>query len=200
MGNRAVIVRLSAKEREMYEQNKLLIQGDHEVLIRVFPKTLGIYLHHNGSPDCIYPLLQYAQLRHMKPRQTSGVIVGWDMDRCTLDMLLVILRNWVGNDAECPFMHLLERLDLDNGDNGTYLVDDSFNLIDRLYLKGYEEEVWEAQVQYEQGNIVTMLTIHKQNKVLTLDTEGGWERNFAEWERFEKYLIERQQAVQEKEE
>ena len=33
-------------------------------------------------------------------------------------------------------------LDRDNGDNGTYVIDDEFNIVDRLFTRGPEQEHW----------------------------------------------------------
>ena len=59
----------------------------------------------------------------------------------------------------------LDKLDRDNGDNGTYVVDSQFNIVDRLFKRSTEQSHWDnAEMKTE---------IKKANDQFFLASDGS---------------------------
>lgn len=91
---------------------------------------VGIYLHWNGGYDSVYPFLEYAKLRGFR----SGDY-GWAR-------LCQVIGNFFGGNLSIG-IDVVNHLDCDNGDNGVYLIDDNFNIVDRKYHKGNEQDEYD---------------------------------------------------------
>lgn len=85
-------------------------------------KTRAIYQHWNGGLDSILPLLSVAK----------GLDKGFDG--------LVELSTKVFNGEEVS----IDEADFDNGDNGTYVIDDNFKIVAREFFDGKEQSSYSS--------------------------------------------------------
>lgn len=85
-------------------------------------KTRAIYQHWNGGLDSILPLLKVAK----------GLDKGFDG--------LVELSTKVFNGEEVS----IDEADFDNGDNGTYVIDDNFEIVAREFFDGKEQSSYSS--------------------------------------------------------
>ena len=88
---------------------------------------VGIYLHWNGGRDTIEPLLEVAKEYNIR---------GGDYGIARISQ---ILGNFFGGTF-CVGVDKLDRLDCDNGDNGTYVIDNNLNIVGRKYFDNREEQ------------------------------------------------------------
>jgi|6_EtaG_2_1085325.scaffolds.fasta_scaffold01456_9 hypothetical protein len=86
----------------------------------------GIYLHNNGGYDTIAPLLQVAKEYRIR---------GDDYGMARLTQMLA---NFFGGTLNIGIA-TEDSLDMNNGDNGTYVIDERFDIIDRLFYSGPEQ-------------------------------------------------------------
>ena len=87
-------------------------------------KDLGLYLHWNGGLDSIEAFLQYCKLT----KKTGGF-------QCGLLSLSQVIRNWninLGDIIMNPFDY--------GTDNGIYIVNKKWNIIDRTKFNGIEQD------------------------------------------------------------
>lgn len=87
-------------------------------------KEIGIYVHWNGGPESICAFLTYAKL--------SGVRNCEYDESYFFARLTQIITNFFGGIISCG-VGAYKHLDVDNGDNGVYIVDKKFNVTERLY-------------------------------------------------------------------
>lgn len=105
MGNRAVIVGADKKR-----------------------KSIAIYLHWNGGRDSVEPFLAYAKAKGVR---------GIDSDNAyCIARLTQIIANWMGGTLSLGVMVYDPEKDpdyslIDPGDNGVYVVNDNFEIVDR---------------------------------------------------------------------
>ena len=107
MGNRAVI--LSASD--------MLASGE------INPWQIGVYLHWNGGRDSVEGFLEYCRLRDFRPPEVDGY--GWAR-------LCQVVGNFFGGDGLSVSIGYACQLDLDNGDNGVYIISD-WKIVGRKY-------------------------------------------------------------------
>lgn len=88
---------------------------------------VGIYLHYNGGRDFIEAFLRYCELKGYRPPDKD--CYGWAR-------LCQIISNYFGGTLSIG-MDTINNLDTNNGDNGTYIIED-WNIVDRVYF--YDEE------------------------------------------------------------
>lgn len=81
-------------------------------------KTRAIYQHWNGGRDSIEPLLNVAR----------------DLGKGFDGLVEVSAKLFDGEEID------YEEADTDNGDNGTYIIDDDFNIVEREFLRGSEQK------------------------------------------------------------
>jgi hypothetical protein len=91
---------------------------------------IGIYLHWNGGKDSVEAFLKYAKLRGFRPPEEDNY--GWAR-------LAQIIANYMGKDGLSVGIDTIDRLDCDNWDNGTYLIE-NWEIVGREYFTG--EEQW----------------------------------------------------------
>lgn len=102
-------------------------------------RRIGIYLHWNGGPESICAFLTYAKAYGI--RTPEG-----DSQYC-FARLTQIIGNFFGGTCSIG-IDVYEHLDTDNGDNGTYIVDNNFNVNKRLFCPdGYTETVTESNMR-----------------------------------------------------
>ena len=100
----------------------------NRAVIQMQGQGAGIYLHNNGGYDTIAPLLHVAK---------EYGIRGDDYGIARLAQMLGNFFGGVLSIGVAP----LENLDMDNLDNGTYVIDEKFNIVDRLFFDGVEQNV-----------------------------------------------------------
>ena len=99
----------------------------NRAVIQMQGQDVGIYLHNNGGYDTIKPLLDVAK--------TYGI----RGDDYGIARLAQMLGNFFGGTLSLG-VSTLDKLDRDNGDNGTYVVDSQFNIVDRLFKRSPEQD------------------------------------------------------------
>ena len=102
----------------------------NRAVIRIDGESAGIYLHYNGGLDTIKPLLDVARE------------YGIRGDDYGIARLAQMLGNFFGGTLSIGVSQL-DELDQDNSDNVTYFVDSNFNIIERLYFSGEEQDYWD---------------------------------------------------------
>lgn len=98
----------------------------NRAVIQMQGQDVGIYLHNNGGYDTIAPLLHVAK---------EYGIRGDDYGMARLTQMM---GNFFGGILNIGIA-TEDVLDMDNGDNGTYVIDEQFNIIDRLFYDGPEQ-------------------------------------------------------------
>ena len=88
-----------------------------------FEDGTGIYLHWNGGPESVLAFLDAAKKLGVRTNEDYGVA-----------RLVQIIGNWFGGTLSLGVGDAL-RLDRNNGDNGTYIIDGDFNIASRNYTK-----------------------------------------------------------------
>lgn len=102
--------------------------GNRGVLTHKRDETgTGIYLHWNGGRDSIIAFLRLA--KHYKIRNAHG-----DSSYCYA-RLVQIIANFFGGTCSVGVGNVKQELDSDNGDNGMFIFDDEFNIVDTKYSK-----------------------------------------------------------------
>ena len=92
-------------------------------------KELGLYLHWNGGRDSVEAFLKYCKLT----KKTGGFQYG-------MLPLAQVIKNWsieLGNIIINPFNY--------NSDNGIYIVDKKWNIIDRKKFNGIEQNEYNLE-------------------------------------------------------
>lgn len=82
--------------------------------------NLGVYLHHNGGRDSIEAFLTYCAIKGYSPPEKDNY--GWAR-------LCQVIANFFDNDPKHDSgisvgIDLCKDLDYDNGNNGTYFIED----------------------------------------------------------------------------
>ena len=103
----------------------------NRAVIQMQGQDVGMYLHNNGGLDTIQPLLDVA-----KEYGVRGDDYG-------IARLAQMMGNFFGGTLNVG-VSTIDKLDRDNGDHGTYVIDNKFNIVERLFQRypGYEQEHW----------------------------------------------------------
>ena len=102
-------------------------------------RRIGIYVHWNGGPESICAFLTYAK--------SYGIRCPEEDPQYFFARLTQIIGNFFGGQLSVG-IGCFENLDTDNGDNGTYIVDNYFNVNERLFCSdGYTENVKESDMR-----------------------------------------------------
>ena len=94
--------------------------------------NVGMYVHWNGGRDTIEPMLEVA-----KEYELRGGDYG-------LARLAQMFGNFMGGTLSMGIDEL-ERLDCDNNNNGVYVIDSNFNIVDRQYMLGVEQSDYDSE-------------------------------------------------------
>lgn len=94
--------------------------------------NVGMYVHWNGGRDTIEPMLEVA-----KEYKLRGGDYG-------LARLAQMFGNFMGGTLSMGIDEL-ERLDCDNNNNGVYVIDSNFNIVDRQYMLGTEQSDYDSE-------------------------------------------------------
>ena len=90
---------------------------------------IGVYLHWNGGRDSVEAFLKYCELKgYRSPDKDS---YGWAR-------LCQVVGNFFGGTNSIG-IDTLWHLDLDNGDNGVYIIE-GWKITDRRYFEGEEQQ------------------------------------------------------------
>ena len=122
MGNRAVVafVDCSGKDKSRYLNNSLIKD-----------KSPSVYLHWNGGRDSVEGFLTVVKKLY------GGSCCLAAKERAVLFYSVVRRAGMGGVSTE---VSTFKKVDADNGDNGTYWVDESFQIIDREYQRYPEQQ------------------------------------------------------------
>lgn len=85
-------------------------------------KDLGVYLHWNGERESIESFLAYCDMKGYRPPEKDEY--GWAR-------LCQVIGNFIGGNLSVG-IGKYERQDLNNGDNGVYIIKD-WDIVDREY-------------------------------------------------------------------
>ena len=91
---------------------------------------VGIYLHWNGGRDSVEGFLKYCDLKGFRSPETDDY--GWAR-------LAQIIANYFGGDGLSIGVNRVDKLDCDNGDNGTYFIED-WKIVGRRYFDWTEQQ------------------------------------------------------------
>jgi len=89
-------------------------------------KRIGIYLHWNGGRDSVEAFLKYCELK------------GHRTDSYGLARLAQVIGNFFGGTTSIG-VGKCDNLDMDNYDNGTYVVE-NWKIVRRLFFEGQEQD------------------------------------------------------------
>ena len=91
----------------------------------------GIYLHWNGGRDSVEAFLKYCQLQNFRSPATD--------EQYARARLVQIIANFFDGGLSIG-VGQLKHLDCDNYDNGVYVVYDNWEIVDRIYFEGIEQQ------------------------------------------------------------
>ena len=93
---------------------------------------VGIYVHWNGGRESVEAFLKYCELKRFRSPETDDY--GWAR-------LAQVIANYFGGDGLSIGVNMVDKLDCDNGDNGTYFIED-------WKIVGHEYFDWAEQQEY----------------------------------------------------
>ena len=114
-----------------YFRRRRIDMGNRAV-IHFQDSNVGMYVHWNGGRDTIEPMLEVAK----EYKLYSG---DYGLAR-----LAQMFGNFVGGTLSMGIDEL-ERLDCDNNNNGVYIIDSNFNIVDRQYMLGEEKSNYDPE-------------------------------------------------------
>lgn len=95
-------------------------------------KKIGVYLHWNGGYDSVSAFLKYCEMKGYRSPDKDNY--GWAR-------LCQVIGNFFGG-ANSIGIDRYDNLDIDNGDNGVYIIED-WKIVDRLYHEGSEQNEYD---------------------------------------------------------
>ena len=99
------------------------------------PQSKCIYLHWNGGRASVEGFLQAAKQLNIQPRQGPA-----DTERAITQLATLIAQFFFGcRVGTTVYIEELRYADCDNGDNGLYLIDNQFNIVERRFSSSYEK-------------------------------------------------------------
>lgn len=101
-------------------------------------REIGVYLHYNGDPDFVASLLHYCSLAGI--RKPENDCYGWAR-------LCQVAANYFGGTLSVG-INRYDKLDTDNGDNGTYIIRD-WEIVDREFGEGFGEPNTEIMMEID---------------------------------------------------
>lgn len=106
----------------------------NRAVITTRDERIGVYLHWNGGRDSVEAFLTYCKIRKFRPPEQDDY--GWAR-------LIQIIANYFGGDLSIG-VNTLDRLDCDNGDNGTYIIE-NWEIVGRKYVTFAEQDARELK-------------------------------------------------------
>ena len=101
---------------------------------------VGMYLHWNGGYDSVKPLLDYCQMRGFAAPDRSDY--GYAR-------MAQVMANFLGGDGYSIGVGLVDRMDQDNYDNGTYVLN-GWKVVARRFFSGEEQSEYDHDQFMEQ--------------------------------------------------
>jgi len=102
----------------------------NRAVIRTNENTLGVYLHWNGGRDTIEPVLAFCKASGY--RSPEDDCYGWAY-------LCTVLGCFFGDGMNLG-IDMVKRLDTDNDDNGTYIIE-GWKIVGREFVsEGFKEQ------------------------------------------------------------
>ena len=95
-------------------------------------KDLAIYLHWNGGRDSVDAFLQYCKYKGYRSPESDSY--GWAR-------LCQVISNFMGGTTSVGISRF-EEADLDNYDNGTYIIE-NWEVVDRMYMQRHEQNEYD---------------------------------------------------------
>lgn len=104
----------------------------NRAFIKFQGENVGVYLHWNGGRDSVEPMLEYCRLKRFR------------FDDYGIARFCQVIGNWFGGDLSIGVQSTAgcSLDDLDNGDNGVYVVDD-WKIIDRYTDQTHEQNEYD---------------------------------------------------------
>lgn len=96
---------------------------------------LGVYLHWQGGRDSVEAFLKYCKIRGFRRPEDDDY--GWAR-------LTQVIANYAGKDGLSVGVNLFCKLDYDNWNNGTYLIED-WEIVGREYFDGEEQDAYQLE-------------------------------------------------------
>lgn len=103
----------------------------NRAVITTEDKQIGIYLHWNGGRDSVEAFLMYCKLKGYRTPEND--CYGWAR-------LCQVIGNFFGGDLSVG-IDKYEKLDLDNWDNGVYIIKD-WKIVGREYVRNEEQKYY----------------------------------------------------------
>lgn len=107
----------------------------NRAVITTKEKNLGVYLHWNGGRDSVEAFLKYCELRGF--RSPDRDCYGWAR-------LCQIVSNFMSRDGMSVGIDTIDKLDCNNWDNGTYIIED-WQIVGREFFEGSEQQEYELK-------------------------------------------------------
>ena len=101
----------------------------NRAVITTEQKDIGVYLHWNGGRDSVRPFLMYCKMKGYRSPE---------IDNYGYARLCQVIGNFFGGETSLG-VYRYENADTDNGDNGTYIVED-WKIVGRLHYKHFQEQ------------------------------------------------------------
>ena len=105
----------------------------NRAVITTKDELIGVYLHWNGGRDSVEGFLKYCEMQDFRS-PTEDLTYGFAR-------LTQVICNFFGGGLSCG-VGPLNRLDCDNYDNGTYIIED-WKIVDRKYHSGSEQQEYD---------------------------------------------------------
>lgn len=141
----------------------------NRAVITTKQKDLGVYLHWNGGRDSVEPVLTYCRIKGY--RNPNKDIYGWAR-------LCQVLGNCLGGGLSLG-INTYGKLDVNNGDNGVYIIDENWNIAGREFFKRQEQQEYDfletlieinsSQPESERVEVKELCDYVIQNKGYTLE-------------------------------
>jgi len=105
----------------------------NRAVITTKEELIGVYLHWNGGRDSVEGFLKYCELQDFRS-PTEDLTYGFAR-------LTQVICNFFGGGLSCG-VGPLDKLDCDNFDNGTYIIED-WKIVGRKYHDGPEQKEYD---------------------------------------------------------
>lgn len=132
MGNRAVVTFANMADVEPYLVKDSVDDGRGvSGFVGANPHKIGIYLHWNGGNDSITAFCEAC--RRLEFRGPVSDCYG------VARFVQVVANFFGGTDGLSVGVDTLSHLDCNNGDNGVYVINDTWEVIGREFRRGVEQ-------------------------------------------------------------